>query len=173
MEKIFGHCFHTTADVQMRWFQSRILHRILPTQKYLHMCKINDNPMCNFCNREDQSISHLLVECEFVKVFWEHFQKNIIDKCQHVHNMNIDKEIILFGVKNNFVSDNVMDLLILYAKFFIYKSKLSNTIPTFPAFENFVKYRYNIDKYSAIVNSKIDHFRAKWAPYNFLLEQAM
>ena len=47
---IFIKCFKTTIDTQLQWFQARILHRILPTRRYLNICKIVNSPLCLLCN---------------------------------------------------------------------------------------------------------------------------
>ena len=169
-EKIFSHCFSVSSDVQLRWFQTRLLHRLLPTQTYLYKCKISDDPMCNFCQREEQTICHLFAECTFAQEFWRDVRVNVIEKCQHAVNFLIDKELILFGVRNNVTSDNVMDSIILYAKFFIYRCKMSGKLPTFQAFVPFLKHKYDIQKYSAAVNSQSTKFKKSWLPYQFLFE---
>merc|ERR1712240_739251 len=49
---IFKKCMHNTIDPQLEWFQARLLHRILPTQKYLNLCKLADSATCVFCNND-------------------------------------------------------------------------------------------------------------------------
>ena len=162
---IFNHCYKVTEDVQLRWFQCRVLHRLLPTEKYLFLCKIKDSALCNFCQNEDQSIQHMLYSCDIVKQFWENFQELIINKCQHCHNFMLNQELTLFGVKDNFSTDCALDMMILLGKFYIYKCKLQDSIPRIQGYIAFLKNRYKLEKYVAAVNYKSDSFHQKWLPY--------
>ena len=162
---IFPQCFKVTQDTQLRWFQYRILNRILPTQKYLYLCKILDSPLCNFCNNEAQTIEHLLYECPPVTKFWSDFQKQVIEKCHHVTNLKLDKALILFGVKEGVKTDVVFDFLILFAKYFIYKCKLEDSTPYFDRFALVLNYRFNIDKYNAYIDGRNMKFYNNWKQY--------
>jgi hypothetical protein len=140
---IFSHCFKLTRDVQLRWFQYRLLHRLLPTQKYLYTVKIADSPICNFCETDNQTIEHMLYDCTVVSDFWNNFQQLVRDKCQHCHNFNVNKHLILFGVKEGVRSDAVIDFIMLLAKFYVYKCKLQNVLPFLRHFLLYLKQRYN------------------------------
>ena len=169
-KKIFRHCFANTTDTKLRWFQSRILHRLLPTHKYLFLCGIMEEPTCNFCHIEDQTILHLMVECRYVQQFWKEFQEQIVNKNAFNINLVADARLILFGVKDNVQTDPVLDFLILYAKFFIYKCKLDNKLPTLQAFLPLIKHRHMLEKYKASVNCKLTQFNQVWMTYHFLFE---
>ena len=51
-KKIFLKCKQTTIDTQLRWFQLQLLHRTIPTNKYLLLGKIYDSALCPFCRHE-------------------------------------------------------------------------------------------------------------------------
>ena len=57
--------------VQFTCFQSRINHnhKILDTNTLLYKIKLIGGPKCTFCNKTDETIEHLLWECECVKRF--------------------------------------------------------------------------------------------------------
>ena len=44
-----------TKDTQLRWFQFRILHRLLPTGRYLYLRHLTETPMCDFCSHEEET----------------------------------------------------------------------------------------------------------------------
>ena len=67
-KKIFTKTRKTTLDTQLRWCQLRILHRILPTNKYLYMCRIVEPACCSFCKQEEETISHPFWYCDIVQV---------------------------------------------------------------------------------------------------------
>ena len=49
MEKNYKWPFETTNSTTLQWFQSRINHNILATNKYLHKIKLINNPTYSFC----------------------------------------------------------------------------------------------------------------------------
>ena len=169
-EKIFQHCIMTTADVQLRWFQMRILHRLLPTEKYLHTCKIAGSPLCNFCNAEQQTIEHLLWKCTFIKPFWDSLLNLLKQKCTHTNNLDFNETLIIFGVNNQTVTDSGLNKIILWAKFFIYKSKMQKVVPQFEAFITILKNRIMMEKYLAKVRGRENSFTKTWNPYRSLTD---
>ena len=168
--KIFSHCCKTTLDVQLRWFQMKLLHRLIPTEKYLYQCKIIESPLCGFCNTENQTIEHLFWHCERVRVFWNDVLALVNDKCQHVHNLNFNHNLILFGIAQNIKTDRGLDLLILWAKYFIYKCKIQKKIPNLQGFHIFLKSRWNLEKYASSINGTQGLFDRTWTPYLALLQ---
>ena len=163
---IFRHCFKTSKDPQLQWFQSRLLHRILPTQKYLALCKITDSSLCTFCGTATETICHLLWSCHFTQSFWNELIEVIRRKCTHCERLNFNNELILFGTSKQISTDKPMDFIILFAKFYIYKCKLESTRPTLDNFMRQLQYRYTIEKILAFKNNKETEFQRSWQIYN-------
>jgi hypothetical protein len=168
-DKIFKLPFNTTIDVQLRWFQLRVLNRILPTEKYLHTCKIVDSPLCKFCLREDQTIEHLFWKCPVVKTFWDSLLVVLKDKCVHADNLRLNEILIIFGMCNQTVTDRGLDNIILWAKFYLYKSKMQRVIPNIQGFLPILKSKINIEKYISRVNGTEKKYEHNWRPYLSLL----
>ena len=166
---IYSHVFKTTGDVQLRWFQCRLLHRLLPTQRYLFYCKIVDSPICNFCEKDEQTIEHMLYDCTFVTRFWNELQQILQNKCQHCSTLILGKQLTLFGWKDDVGMDPVSDFIILFAKFYIYKCKLENNTPQIDNFLLVLKHRYILEKYIAAINGKTIHFEQNWKLYLSIL----
>ena len=131
---IFSLCFQTTVDVQLRWFQARVLHRLLPTEKYLFKCRLSDSPLCTFCQQENETLSHLLWNCNVVRNFWETFLNCLHEKCFHLARFQFCEQLVMFGISDGVITDKGMDFIILFAKFYIYKCKLQNNQPSVLAF---------------------------------------
>ena len=55
------------------------------------------------------------------------------------HQLHFIENIVLFGHDIHFKSDNTFDLIILEAKFFIYKCKINKTIPQLNLFKRYLK----------------------------------
>ena len=126
---IFKKCMKNSPDPQLQWFQARLLHRILPTQKYLTLCKLTDSSFCVFCGNSIENLNHLFWNCNFVKKFWNDFMKLLHEKCTHCDRLNLCQELVIFGIVDNIYTDEAIDSLILYAKYFIYKCKLQDIKP--------------------------------------------
>ena len=164
-KKIFSLCHKVTQEAQLKWFQTRLLHRLLPTQKYLHLCKLVDSPVCNFCNQEIQTISHMLYDCTSICQFWTDIQEILKDKCQHFNNLSLDKELILFGIKKNTETDKILNFIILHAKFYIYKCKLQDLLPSIPAFICVLKDKYMLEQYNSYIHNRQNQFKNDWHMY--------
>jgi hypothetical protein len=50
-----------STDPRLIWFQTRLIYRILPTNKYLFTCKIVSDAHCTFCKLENETMSFILV----------------------------------------------------------------------------------------------------------------
>jgi hypothetical protein len=168
--KAFNICYLSTKDVQIRWFQVRLLHRILPSEKRLHTLKIVESPNCNICKLDEiQTIQHLFWECNIVQLFWNEFIQTLKTKCSHCSQLNLNENIVLFGFETNIITDPVFDYLIILGKFYIYKCKLESANPNVPSFLKFVQGRYNIDSYIAAIQMDYHNFCRKWEMYRPLM----
>ena len=75
----------------------------------------------------------------------------------------------MFGCDNNIKTDLVLDLLILFAKSYIYRCKTNNNLPNFSSFLEILRRRYEIEKYIAIVKMKYNKHVRIWQNYQPLL----
>ena len=167
---IFLKTHKTTKDTKLQWFQYRILHRILPTNRYLHLCKIKDISTCTFCSDEVETIEHLLWFCRAVQSFWEELLASLKEKCRHCDCFSFNLELVIFGTSKNVFTDKAIDFMILFAKFYIYKCKLQNAIPQYNTYLQQLKSRVRTEKYSAITCHKLTEFERNWLQYKYLLE---
>ena len=62
-QKAFKICFNLIQDNNLIWFQYRILHRILGTQKLLSKIGKTSTPKCLLCKSHPESIIHLFSLC--------------------------------------------------------------------------------------------------------------
>ena len=169
-KQIFIKCIKSSSDMQLRWFQMRLLHRILPTEKYLHSCKIVESPLCSFCKAENETIDHLFFQCRKTKLLWDRLLALINDKCIHVHNLHFDVKLIIFGMSEGIATDRGLERIILWTKFYVYKCKMQKTEPTFQALIQSMKYRWKNEKYISILNNSHGNFNRIWVPYLSLFE---
>ena len=162
---IFRNTMKQSLDTQLKWFQVRLLHRILPTNKYLAICKLTDSSLCSFCNESTESINHLFWHCIHVKKFWEDLISLLQEKCIHCARFSFKEEPILFGHTENTYTDIPMNLIILLAKFYINKCKFEKNIPTIKTFIQQLAHRIRIEERLAHMNNKYSKFKVDWFVY--------
>lgn len=164
-KRIFMSLRKTTSDVKLRWLQYRIAHRIVPTKRFLHLRKVVDTAVCTFCGLNDETIEHLFFDCVHVQSFWNNLLHNLKNNSSHCDNLTFSKQIILFGVEKNIVTDIVIDLVILLAKYHIYICKWKNQKPDLIVFLGVLKSRYNVEKLSHVIKDMLLVFNTQWMPY--------
>ena len=160
----------TTQDTHLKWFQTRILHRILATNTYLFKIGIADNELCNFCKVQPESLEHLFWECPITKVFWEEVKEWIKSNCNHLINLMLRKQDVLFGITNKTRTDRILNLIILLAKSHQYRMKMSNKTLYINNFKKDFYCYYKNCKYIAHTNCKQESFNQEWQPYETLLD---
>jgi len=162
---IFLQCKKTTVDTQLRWFQLRILHRIIATNKFLCACKIIDSDRCTFCKHDQETIVHLFWQCPIIRQFWTDVMMWLKSHCAHMYNLEFDEILIIFGKKQNVITDTVLDLIILLGKFYIYRCRMEGIKPIISAFIVIIKQRYTVEKYMHYITNKSLLFERCWLPY--------
>ena len=65
---IFSVTYQSADNNLLVWFQLKLLYRILGTKDYLNKINIVNSSGCNHCH-EKETIVHMFVECDRVKVF--------------------------------------------------------------------------------------------------------
>jgi len=150
--------FNFTNDVKLRWFQYRILHRILGTNDLLYKMNKRINDLCTFCKEEKETLSHLFVKCHISSRFWIMFQSHIQKSIPRRLHFTLTPIEILFGSN----SDPIRCLIIVLGKHHIYKSKMTEKKPDLTAFKQELKYYYNAIKYTATCNLEIQKFNKRW-----------
>jgi hypothetical protein len=161
---------HQIQDIRLKWFQIRLVHRILATNIVLKEMGVVSNNLCSFCNNERESLQHLFWTCKFSCDFWNELERLINEKCQHASNFKFSQSLILFGQDNKTKTDKILDLIIVLAKMFLYHCRQTNRTPRVCDFFCTFKERYAIEKYNAKVTFDSGDFSAKWAYYKELLE---
>ena len=164
--------FYNTSkieDKKLRWFEMKILHRILPTQKLLHSMRLAESPHCNHCENEIETITHLFWECPYVRSFWNNLTRWITDKCPHQAGLQLTCFSIISLEINGI--DHILRLIVVLAKYHIFNCKISKTKPSIQSFKNILTHRYVVEKYRCQINSSYTEnmFNELWGKYTPLL----
>ena len=155
--------FKCCKDKHLQWFQCRINYRILGTNYMLEKMKIKPSNKCSYCKNKPETIYHLLCECTKVIPFWNSF-RNYFQ--QYLIQTNINNEDIIFG---SFKLDNILNTVLILAKYYIFKHRLSETDPNFTAFKKIIKSHYDIEYTIALKYLNVDSFHSTWTPYNTIV----
>jgi hypothetical protein len=159
-------------EVNMKWFQMRIVHRILGTNVVLHRMGVANNENCVYCLGTRDSIDHIFWDCPIAQRFWEQFTNLTREKCQNAHNMRLTKVLTLLGVDRNIRMDRTMYFILTFAKQYVYKCKLDSSVPDISVFRKRLRWRYTIEEYNAKLSQKHEKFKADWIFYKNLCAEA-
>ena len=67
--------------------------------------------------------------------------------------------------KKNVVTDRLIDLIILLAKYYIFLCKLQGSTPITKIFIKSLKQRYIVEKYASLACNRNHSFNLEWLPY--------
>lgn len=143
----------------LRWFQYRLVHKIIVTNARRNMYDSNVSDKCHFCNLERETTFHLFIDCRIIAKFWTAWCKWV----KYIFKITVDltPSIIFF---NAYAGQQklLMNTMILIGKQFIYSCKCTNTPLKFSCYLQKVAQISSIEKGVAIRNGKLDKHEKKW-----------
>ena len=163
--------YKVTSDTNIRWFQYRLVQKILSTNSFLYKIGITQNNTCSFCKIDTETLTHLFWDCNVIKQFWHDIQNWLKGECVHINDLNLSKTDIIFGIDNQRRADAVINFIILLAKQFIYRMKYKNAVPLIQIFKKVLLLQYNVEKFLAYSNCNWTKFNQKWMPYKQMLNR--
>lgn len=167
----WGMCFqnvHKINEVNMKWFQMRIMHRIIGTNVVLRHMGVVTDENCNLCGNEKDNIEHIFWHCTASQHFWTQFVNLVNEKCYNAHNMRLSKCLVLLGTDENIKIDSTFYFILLLAKQYLYKCKMDHSQPDIAVFRKRLLSRYNIEEYNAKITLSHHAFTVKWLSYKTL-----
>ena len=164
---IFSNTHKISLDPRLKWFQLRVLFRIIPTNRYLHIRKIKDNNHCSFCLIDIETISHLLWSCPHSQTIWKRLEAQLKRGNDQCRNLNLTEKMILFGTIAETQENQILDLIILVGKYYIYTCKFSESLPIYNQFKAYLKFKLNIEKRSKSFQT-YEKFSELLQKYDFL-----
>ena len=134
--RAFRNIYIYTTESKYRDFQYRLLLRKLPTNSDL--CEWGLKPVsdCTFCEREVETITHLLYLCPFSSNIWEGLLGEWGTCTPLALTWELENVVI-----NNIVSriGHILNLLTVVVKQYIYRCRCENKIPTFVGAKNVIR----------------------------------
>ena len=139
-----------------RWFQYRLVHRILATNSFLHKIGRAESPLCSFCNREVETLVHLFYRCPNVNRFIREIIKWTNSDPEHFG----PGEIIL-GKRCQ------IELILALARIFVYRRRHTATI-SLPDFLIFCKEYRSSERFFFAKRGISERFNQRWRNVEFL-----
>jgi len=133
-------------------FQYFFIHDIIVNKYWLHKWKLSDNSICRLCDRNEETIYHMFWHCPKIKTFWFHFNSHFKKFTEKVEMRDV-------FLGRDDISENVV---IQYAKKYIFSSILKEEYPIMLNFLCTLKHEMNIERYVSIKCSKLEQWLTRW-----------
>lgn len=119
--EIYKRPYQSGRDTKLQSFQFKLCHRIIPCNKFLKNIRIRSDDKCSFCQDQD-SIQHFLFLCPTTKAFWNSICRWTATEADI--QIDMSTRSFLFGIPVIAPQDKVVNFLLLFLKFYIYRQKL-------------------------------------------------
>lgn len=159
MNRIFTNVKEITMSSKLRYFQYRILVRALILNVRVAKWDPDVSHKCTFCDAYPETIVHFFYECIYAKKIWN----PLVKWCKYMYDCDCQfslENVIL----NNYRGSNrsLINVLILIAKFYLYKVRVIKAKPSFLEFIADVDRIKAIERVISISNNTIVKFHTKW-----------
>ena len=166
-KKLLKTSIFCTDEIRLRWFNIRILHRIIATNKYLFQCKINNSPLCSLCQNDIETIEHLFFNCDLIKDIWRQVESWIKERVDLEVKFTI-KDIILNTYQVN--RPEIINRIILLVRDCIYKkSRKAEYISLFDIKNTICRY-YKAEFTAYCIKAERQKFERKWGVWQNLFD---
>lgn len=164
----FRELYASTSDFKLRWFQLRIMHRILPTNRRLCLYGIRPSDKCDRCTDSRESITHLFWFCPVVMHFWVQL-KRIISLGTP---FTVRSVILGNDLGRNCIPRKQLYVCILIAKWYIWRCRFSKTKPSIQGFIRMALDYIRVERYAAMTTNSMSKFNCNWHQLNEILKNS-
>ena len=157
-----------TKNTKVTMMQYKILHRILAVNRNLKKWKVTESDLCHYCNHID-TIDHFLFLCPNTTLFWQSvftWWKSLFE-----FSLNLTVLEIIFGIPNvnEDIIINMYNMVILYAKYYIYVTKKTRGQLQLFEFILDLKQELILKRNYQAENNRLKSFNRKWGELYDLL----
>ena len=150
--------FKCSTDTKIRWFQTKIIHRLIPTQYYLSRIDKANSSHCKYCVHNIETIDHLFFFCPSAHALWLVLQDTL-----RSHNIKYDIlniNTILFGGDFN----RMLNLIIILFTYYIFKCKIIDTPSCISGCRNFLSDYFNVHRciFKKNISNDWEKFWQQW-----------
>lgn len=146
-------------DTKLQAFQYKLIHRVIPCNKYLTNIRIKQDETCSYCDSSD-TLQHFFYACPPVNNLWDTLSSWLANNLD-IH-ITFNAKMILFGLPRTADMALVLNYLILFTKFYIYRQRLfhQNKLEILHVLHE-LRLRLRVEKYINTRENKPGKFK-KW-----------
>ena len=134
--RIYTMASKCTLDTKTRIFQFKILNNVLYLNKQYYKMNLSVSPLCSVCLKEQETFTHLFLECSYSSNLGRELQKSLSPKLS-LPNLNV-KHLMVGFIENKSTQIIVNHILLLFKRY-IYLRKLQNKSVHFVGFKFFTR----------------------------------
>ena len=128
-------------------FYFKLLHRTIVTKKELSHYGKENNMLCRYCEMND-SIIHTFQNCSWTKQFFSEVIKWF--NAENATFLRFSQIETMFGRKLNEINaeqyhERKLNFTLLFAKYYLYNTKLTHGEISMPVFITKVNYKYSLE----------------------------
>ena len=168
-KKVYNLPYMITKDCNLRWFQYKLVHRILASNTYLYKFGLKEIDCCSFCKTNPETLEHLFYECDHVKYFWYELSNCLKTHCTHLREISLSVTDILFGKYWKIDYIDTLNFIILIAKYYINKCRYNNERLQINNFRKYLLFWYKVEKQVEFTNCNWEHFDKRWNLYYYFI----
>ena len=135
-------------------FQFKLVMRILTTNTFLKIIRVQENDMCTFCQESRETLMHLFLTCSYVDKLWTEIERYLIKF--GMGRLNKSKKIFGDG-KNELITH-----IVTITKYVIYDARRRNIRPCFNHVKASLVRDFITERYVAKKNENMEQFKKKW-----------
>ena len=160
-KEIYMNVYFSSTCNKLRNFQLKLLHRCLPRKRILFNANKCEDPLCNFCKNEPDSLIHIYVTCPMIRKFWVEGIEFINMLFPNITTLTtID---IIFGA---FLSKNeLLSFIIIATKYYIHRCYWSNKSPNIASLKWKFKQYEIVERLNVIKIDKLRNHNVKWEKF--------
>ena len=156
---IYQICHCSIRDNTYKWFQLRILYRILGTRSYLAKLSLSEDPKCPRCH-EIETIHHLLITCPSVQEFWKILSEHIKSKVNCT--LKFTPFTIIFGYTLTESSQQPINTILLVAKKYIFDSSKKSEYLNLYVFTRYLQQIHSEQQLLSKLCNDEPQFKKRW-----------
>ena len=152
-------------DNKVLQFQFKLIHKISSCNYWLSKMKIKDDPTCDKCNNDIETLEHLYWECPSIQTFL----LACFDILRSLNfSTNINKWSFILG-QGIFKHEIILHQIFALIKYHIYISRLNTQEPCFEVCLKILRDTFETEKRGALCRGSKENMKFNFKWKNFLL----
>ena len=161
---IFRIAHKSVQDNVYKWFQIKIIHRILGTRSLTFKMGLTQTKLCGLCQNSEETLIHLFTECDKTNEIWANLSNEIGTTCNTV--IVLDTVTKLFGYQNSTSFAEALNTILIIMRYYIFSKCKSEGDLFISEYKRLLKRVYIEQELLSKLNNKNELFTKKWAKLN-------